>query len=321
MHDVIVKAPYIPRHSDAVISRFHHGPGGSAANVALNLHRMGLSVHLVGVAGADDAGDSVKRAFDREGLRASLVRRGYTPEVLCLVTLDGEPMRFSNLTDTVSLGLADIRFAWVDECCALHFEGWQLNDATTRRAWRCLASRARSKGALVSLELPHPSYIETMGVAALHEAVRQLGVDVLIANGPEAEAANLWSNAGSWAPTVVVHRGNEATRVIQSGVVRDFPLEVILAPSDTTGAGDAFTSVFIAVYARHRSIDKAVKAGHEGGRRAVQTHGAALSLSSASSLWASVSDSTAERVTTRGSERTCVGTTDGGFSSRRGAAL
>lgn len=62
--------------------------GGSSANVAIGLGRLGRAVELVSQVGADERGQRVLRALERDGVSTAEVRVGPSPTATATATLD-----------------------------------------------------------------------------------------------------------------------------------------------------------------------------------------------------------------------------------------
>ncbi|MEL6970946.1 MAG: PfkB family carbohydrate kinase, partial [Bacteroidota bacterium] len=76
------------------VSTFERLPGGSPANMAGNLARLGQSAGLVATVGQDDMGNYLKSFVDRLSLDTSGVRQVALPTTLILVTKSKEVSNF-----------------------------------------------------------------------------------------------------------------------------------------------------------------------------------------------------------------------------------
>ncbi len=188
--------------------------GGSAANTAVWLARLGQRVTLVAVVGADAAGPVRCAELDTEGVRLAVrvVPDADTGTVIVLTGAHDRSMindRGANLRLSradVDAGLADAgptgtklaegalpetaTAATVPADAAgpthLHLSGYPLLDAASRDAARYALSAAMARGMTVSVGAGSAAPLRRAGAAAFLSWIR--GADLLIANMDEAGA-------------------------------------------------------------------------------------------------------------------------------------
>ena len=96
VEDVVVRAePAGIRDADVAATVERHR-GGSAANTAAAVARLGGRARFVGHVGADDAGDRLFAALAALGCRARRAAPGRTGTVVVVVEPDGERTMFSD---------------------------------------------------------------------------------------------------------------------------------------------------------------------------------------------------------------------------------
>lgn len=111
--DLVLRVDRFPSDAQRVeVSERREMVGGHGANQAIALHQLGLSVGLVGVAGADAPGDNLVRQLAESGVVGSWVaRRGRTALLVDVVDGDGVPRLLEHVPPESATSLADIQAA------------------------------------------------------------------------------------------------------------------------------------------------------------------------------------------------------------------
>ena len=276
--------------------------GGSAANTARWLGRLGVATTLVTAVGRDGAGRTLVEAVRSDGVvvRASRVVGRATGRVGVLVTPDGERSFVADRGAADALTAADLRPAWFVGIELLHLPVYSLLGDPLGAAGREAVRLARAGGARVSLDLASVGPLLAGGRPAALDLVRAVAPDVLFATTTELQAllgsggrlAERAVAAGSGlAPIVVIKRGSKgatvACRVGSDAAPLRFDVATKpIAATDTTGAGDAFDAGFIAGWLAARSagrtltagLRQAALAGHRAAARQVSTRRPELPL-------------------------------------------
>lgn len=236
--------------------------GGSAANVAVGLARLGHRVAFLGQIGDDEDGRFLLNAFEGETVdtRSVVTLPGYeTPACLVVVEDGGDHFIIVLPRDRDVHRLHDPDLNRLAGARAIHI-GPSHTDVARRAA-----AQAREQGALV--------FYAPGGLArALGRAVLQPVLDLvdgLFVSQSEALALTDWASPEEAArallaagPAVVVETtGIEGALVATHQGLYPVPPVPVPDAQDTTGAGDAFAAGFIA--ARMRGLDWNA-AGHIG---------------------------------------------------------
>ena len=252
-----------------------HG-GGSAANAAVVLARLGVGVSFVGTLGDDGYGRWILDDFRKEGVDTrgvALVQDSYTPMVMAIIDPDGERhvvvwppeggAHFQLCKDAIVPSLLE-NAAW------LHTTGMCLRASPACDAILYAMEMAREEDLTVSLDLN--LRLESWG---LDDSIREVFdraielSDVVFGNAEEeifplmgvdtVEEAALKLSDGKRA--VIARQGKRGAVVTSEGETFHVPAYQTKVV-DTLGAGDAFNGGFVAACLENVGLREATKWGH-----------------------------------------------------------
>ncbi|WP_328870581.1 sugar kinase [Streptomyces sp. NBC_00287] len=257
-------------------------PGGAGANVACwAAYHSDAEVRLLGRVGAEAAAWH-ERELAACGVRPCLVvdPRAPTGTVICLVDTGAAAER-TFLTDSgasLRLDAGDWSDALLDGVARLHLSGYLLFSEPSRALVAAALASARARGMPVSLDPASAGFLTDLGVDRFLALVQ--GVDVLLPSRDEAclltglpDAADAAAKLSRHVPLVVVKRGAAGALVARSGTVCARVPAAPATPTDTTGAGDAFTGAFLAALLRGAEPEEAAREGCRAGALAVERVG------------------------------------------------
>ena len=239
---------------------FERHAGGSPANLATNLARLGVPVALVASVGADSLGRFLRREVERVGVDARLATRPEAPTSVVTVARSAGTPDFAvyrsadRLLDATQLPDVLLRRARL-----FHTSGFALSREPGRSVLLDAAARAHGLGLAVSIDINFaPSTAERR--AEQQDAARQyLALGALVKCSHD-DLGRLWGEAMSdteavdrlhrlGARVVCLTRGADGAVVSWDGGRAKVPAEPVEAV-DATGAGDAFWSGFLAAWLR-----------------------------------------------------------------------
>jgi sugar/nucleoside kinase (ribokinase family) len=261
----ILQSP-LARGSDAA-AEVRLMPGGSGANVAVWLARLGQRATFVGRIGDDMFGRWLHDDLVAEGVASALVvddiRR--TGVIQVLVEPDGErtmaPDRGANAvwspdeaSETLIAG-ADL----------LHVVGYVLLERASQPGALAAMAYARKHGVPVSLDPSSHAPLLSLGTDAFWDLVGK--VDLLLPNRHEAQVLS-----GSREPAEALlalrkHAGTVVSKLAREGWIALEGDRVERTPTPTlpivnaTGAGDAFDAGFLTTWRLGRGVQVACRAG------------------------------------------------------------
>jgi sugar/nucleoside kinase (ribokinase family) len=290
--DVVLRASAPIETGTDVPGRVEIRQGGSAANVARWLARLGARSSLVCAIGRDGAGRSLVAQLRRDAVNVHAVRvAGHrTGRIGVLVAPSGERSFVADRRAATRMEPADLKPEWFDGVELLHLPAYSLLVEPLGSAGIKAVELTRTRGARgarVSVDLASVGPLLTHGRREARELVAGLRPDLIFATESEAEAL-----LGRHAPeglldhaaVAVIKRGPRGARVF-ARVDRGHPepeppiqFDVATTPvpaEDTTGAGDAFDAGFIAGWLGalregHLGADalhRATMAGHRSAAR------------------------------------------------------
>ena len=254
-YDLYSEEPNVPLPQ---VRRFSRYLGGSSANIAVGLARLGAAVGIVGCLGTDSLSEFLLGFLRRENVDTSRVKiaPGFLPS-LCLTEVS-PPDRFPQVfyrrdpADTqVDLDDADLNYLASGRIFLTN--GTSLCGPPSRESTYLAMERARRAGCRVALDVDYRSMSwrrpEDAGLAA---RLALPLVDVLIGNEPElmlATGAATLDDALAWlrharVPMIVAKMGAMGTRVSvgdSSVFLTPYKIEVV----STIGAGDGFAAGFL----------------------------------------------------------------------------
>lgn len=260
--------------------------GGSAANTARWLARLGARTTLIAAVGRDAAGRALVDALRGEGVQARVIRvAGARTGRVGVVVSDGERSFVADRGAATRLSPNDLRPRWFARADALHLPMYSFIGEPVRHAGRKAVDFAREGGATISVDLASIAPLLERGREAALTLIGEIAPDLLFATAAEAQALldrYVVDGLLELAPTVVVKRGPKGATVLARDGESRLRFEVATehrAAADTTGAGDAFDAGFLVGWFAARSagrslpaaLQRAAIAGHRAASRQLST--------------------------------------------------
>ncbi len=265
--------------------------GGSSANTAVGLARLGDPVGLIARVGADPMGDFIRDALRREGVNVEMLSTHPSQATgLALAALfppNDSHVWFCGVPNAnAGLSVAGINFAAVRSASALVLAGTLLAEEPGRSAALALLTVARQAGVPVILDVDwrpsfwaRPDEVQALYARALAD------VSVVLANEPELELVGGTPDRERACQTlldlgvseVVAKRGAAGSwDVTPQGVVYmpAFSISVL----NTLGAGDGFAAGYVHGYVAGWSAEERLRWASACGALVVSRHSCAEAM-------------------------------------------
>jgi sugar/nucleoside kinase (ribokinase family) len=241
-------------------------PGGSGANVAVWLARLGRPVTFIGRIGDDMFGRWLRDDLVAEGVEPALIvdsaRR--TGVIQVLVEPDGERTMAPDRGANAVWRADEVREAQIAGAELLHVVGYVLLDSESRPGALAAMRFARQHGVPISLDPSSHAPLLGLGPEAFWELIGK--VDVLLPNRCEAQAL---TGAQEPEAALALLRARVDTVVIKldrDGCIawEGDRIVRVQAPAvpvvNATGAGDAFDAGFLAHWHSSDDAERACRA-------------------------------------------------------------
>ncbi len=271
-YDLYSEEPHVPLPQ---VRRFSRYLGGSSANMAVGLSRLGMQVGMVAAVGTDDLSQFLIDFLKAERVDVAHVKRcaGYLPS-LCLTEIsppDHFPQVFyrRDPADT-QLEITADDLDYVASSRMFITNGTSLCASPSRESTYLAMKRAHQAGVRVVLDVDYRSMSwQAPEEAGLAVRLALPYVDVLIGNEPElklvAATDTLESSVAKLRseniPMLVSKLASEGTRVYTGD--SDVFCEPYRVPVvSTIGAGDGFAAGFLAAVLRGKDVKECLHYGN-----------------------------------------------------------
>jgi ribokinase len=272
---------------ERVIEDYAEACGGSAANTAVGLARLGCKVGFIGKVGCDREGDLLIQDFCKEGINTGGVVRaeqGKSGSVLGFVDKKGARALYINsgVNDTITIDEVNARYA--SQARFLHLTSF-VGDESFQTQKKLLD--AISNSTQISFD-PGALYARK-GFASLEPIIRKAyvlmpnAIELTLLTGEIDYCKGADLMVGRGVKIVAVKLGGDGCYVTdgrERHLIEPFKVKVV----DTTGAGDAFCAGFLYGLVNGKSLFECGRLGNFVASRCVMKMGARAGLPLAKDL-------------------------------------
>lgn len=268
--------------------------GGCAANVAVDLTKLGVSAALAGCVGEDPLGRLVCDALSQRGVDCRHVAHSRTAQTATtmVVNVRGEDRRFIHAAganaEFTTRGL-DAALQGVRVVCV---GGFGLNAALSGDDVATLFAAARSQGVTTLLDVvvgPHDVRPMLAPVLPLTDLFLPNQDEARVVTGLDDPADQVRRFREAGAATVVITRGPQGAVAGTADRTLSIPAYDV-EQVDGTGGGDAFVAGFVYGLLRNASLVECLCYGAAMGASCVQAPGATTGVFDAAQLEKHVTD-------------------------------
>ncbi len=229
----------------------HKGGGGSAANTAVALSRLGTKIGFIGKIGEDMEGDFLLESLEDVDKRG--IKRGGRSGIALSLLIKGERsiIIFPNTNDTIRIDDIDIDYA--ESCDIIHLTSFAGDPSFN--AQKYLLSKIRPE---IKVSFDPGILYAKRGIDALLPILKRTDIffperkELEILTGkPYKEGARKILNLGT--KIIACTMGEDGSHIFTPD--EDFHIDASkVSVVDTTGAGDVYAAGFIASYMRSKSL-------------------------------------------------------------------
>jgi 5-dehydro-2-deoxygluconokinase len=243
-------------------STFKKYVGGSPANIAVGLARLGKKVGFIGKVSEDRFGDYVTGYFNNEGIDTSNIYRskdslGLTFTEILSETESSILMYREGVAD-LQLDVSEISEEYIKKAKAIVISGTALAKSPSREAALKAVELARKNGTVIIFDIDYRAYTwKNKDEIAIYYSIVGKNSDILIGSKEEfnlmeglmkksesdRETADRWLGYGN--KIVVIKHGKEGSTAYTSDGknfrIKPFPVKLL----KSFGGGDGYASAFI----------------------------------------------------------------------------
>ncbi len=279
--DLIAKVDRFPKPDDEVsVKQLGIYGGGSAANVAVGVSRLGHTSGFIGVVGTDQFGKFLMDEFEKDRVDVSGVKtvEGSSGTAISVVDTNGERMLFTSMGVSENFDKSLVSEERLKGARFLHItslEGEHVPDTLKH-----VSEKARELGIRVILD---PGCIlAEKGLDALRPILKncfatlpnRVEAEMLTGTNGEEAARKLLETG---VENVVITQGMDGCVLGNRKGVKRIPFSPKTERNeavDLTGCGDSFAAAFITALLENKTLEEAVEFGMQVGYIAGQKMGA-----------------------------------------------
>lgn len=240
--------------------------GGSAANVAVGVSRLGLKAGFIGNIGADVFGSILEKLFKEEGVDVAHLKRlnARTGVAVCVVDGKGERSIYVYNEANLMFSEEELDEAYIASSRCVYVSSMQGESAF--KAIERVCDIAYAQGIPVFFDPGH--ILAEKGIRGLMKLMEKSTVlklnrqeSAMLTGTRDVEEASLKLLAHG-PKVVLITLGEEGCYLRTSSLGKMVPGYKSFKAIDRTGAGDSFNAAFIAGFIKGWGLEKCVKFGN-----------------------------------------------------------
>jgi ribokinase len=270
---------------ESYITDFKETPGGSAANTAVGLARLGLKTGFIGKTSDDHEGKLLVRDFEKEGVNTNgiVVLRGNRSGVAVgFVDKKGERALYIDPGANDSLQFEEINLKYAQNTEFLHLTSF-VGEKPFRAQKNLIEVRSN-----VRISFDPGELYTRRGLTSLQPIIKRSAVlflnrnemDLLTGEAYEEGSKILMKKGANIVAVKLGNKGCYVTDGKESHMVEPYKVKVV----DTTGAGDAFCAGFLYGLMKKKDLHKCGRLGNFVASKCITKAGAREGLPKVSDL-------------------------------------
>jgi sugar/nucleoside kinase (ribokinase family) len=255
-------------------SVFGRYQGGSPANLASNMARLGSKTAIISCVGNDNLGKYLVEKVKEAGVDISyVIKNENEPSSIVLVSrTTGTPDFIPYRTADRMIEKHDIPDELLSKCSVFHTTCWPLSKQPSQNTVIDAAKRAKALGCVISADLNYAEKVWPNRLEA-HAVIKEYlsnGAIIKLSDddaerfyGFKVTEQQVFNDFHAWGATLICFTLGSRGSIISLGKDEK---QVVSKPKavkvlDSTGAGDAFWSGFLTAYLLHKTPEVCAKAG------------------------------------------------------------
>lgn len=283
--DMIGKLAFFPTPGDdCPVSDLRFHCGGVAANTAVALARWGASTSLVGSVGKDWFGELALRTLQDAGVDVSHVEKteaASTGLFFIVTSPDGERTMMGTRGANETLASSPLTENCLQDVEALHLVGYSFLSSPTAALAESLIQQMKAVGGSVSFDAGlKPSKLVKEKILEVAAQVNTFLVnrdEAVVLTGEQSPEKAFEVLESTGAGEVVVKLGPQGCLIRNEGKICEVPAVPVKAVN-ATGAGDAFTALYLWARVQQWPLMEAALLANAAGAAAAAGEGAAESM-------------------------------------------
>jgi len=293
-------------------SNFNKYLGGSPANIAVGMARLGNRVGFLGRVSDDQFGTYVTKYFQNEGIDVSHIRRCEHGEKLGLTftemlsPTESSILMYREGVADLQLSPEDVDEEYIRSSACLLISGTALCTSPTREACFKALTYARRNGVPVVFDADYRAYTwKSMDEIAIYTSMVAEKADIIMGSreefdlmerllgldGTDEKSAEYW--LGLCASICVIKHGKSGSRAYsREGCfnVKPFPVKALKG----FGGGDGYASSFLHAMMAGKSLDDALERGSASAAMLVASHACSKDMPTEEALEAFIASEKAQ---------------------------
>ncbi len=282
---------------------FNKYVGGSPANIAVGLARLGKKVGFIGKVSDDQHGDFVVDYFKKDGIDTSRIFRAKNGEKIGLTfteiksPTESSILMYRDCIADLMLEPEEVDEEYIASAKAIVISGTALSMSPSRDAALKAMMLAKKNGTVVIFDIDYRPYTwKNMDEISVYYQMVARNADIILGSreeydlteaitgvcGSDEESAKLWHSYG--AKIVIIKHGKEgSTAYTNDGMsysIKPFPVKALKG----FGGGDGYASAFIYSLLEGKEIFDALEFGSASASMLVSAHSCSAAMPSVSAV-------------------------------------